>query len=658
LARAIRRGHFTDYRLNFKETAVAAAETLAFQAETKELLRLMIHSLYTEKDIFLRELISNASDALDRLRFESLTNNELLEGNDKFEIRIEVNKEDRTLTISDSGIGMSREEVVANIGTIAKSGTGELRRRLQEKGSAADVADLIGQFGVGFYSAFMVADKVKLTTRRAGSTEAIEWESEGSGTYSIRDTDKRDRGTSITLYLRPADHDNGIEDYTDDWRITSVVKKHSDFIAYPVILKKEIKEKDQETRWEDSTLNSMKPIWKRSPSEVTAEEYTEFYKHVSHDWTEPLKTIHFRAEGTFEYEALLYIPSKAPWDLYYVGSEMGLRLFARRVMIMEKCEDLLPHYLRFMRGVVDASDLPLNISRQRLQQDHHISRIRKRLTGKVLDTFKDLHDKESDKYLTLWTEFGRAIKEGVGADYDNRDKIVPLLLFASSNDPEKLTCVKDYVERMKSGQEQILYMTGESRVMIENSPHIEAAKAKGYEVLYMMDPVDELVLQHFTEFESKKLKSVGKGEIELGTEEEKQEAQKELKSKEEEFRPLIEFLQTKLADHVKQVRLSSRLTTSPACLVVDEHEYSPMLERALKKSGAGEAPEHKRVMELNPKHPLIERMKRRQAASADDSLLNNAAEVLLGLSLLAEGSELPDAARFNRATTEMLGQVM
>ena len=497
---------------------MAAAETLAFQAETKELLRLMIHSLYTEKDIFLRELISNASDALDRLRFESLTNNELLEGNDKFEIRIDVNKDDRTLTISDSGIGMTREEVVANIGTIARSGTGELRRRLQEKGSAADVAELIGQFGVGFYSAFMVSDKVKLVTRRAGSSEAVEWESEGSGTYSIRDAFKPERGTAITLYLRPADHENGIEDYTDDWRISSIVKKHSDFIAYPIILKKEKKEKDKETTWEDSTLNSMKPIWKRSPSDVTAEEYTEFYKHVSHDWNEPLKTIHFRAEGTFEYEALLYLPSKAPWDLYYVGAEMGLRLFARRVMIMEKCEDLLPHYLRFVRGVVDASDLPLNISRQRLQQDHHISRIKKRLTGKVLDTFKELHDKENDKYLTLWTEFGRAIKEGVGSDYDNRDKIVPLLLFQSSNDPEKLTSVKDYVARMKPDQEQILYMTGESRGMIENSPHLEAVKAKGYEVLYMTDPVDELVLQHFTEFEGKKLKSAGKGDIALGTE--------------------------------------------------------------------------------------------------------------------------------------------
>ncbi|HVW85670.1 MAG TPA: molecular chaperone HtpG [Bryobacteraceae bacterium] len=626
----------------------ATTETLAFQAETKELLRLMIHSLYTDKDIFLRELISNASDALDRLRFESLTNHELLEGNDKFEIRLEADKTARTLTISDSGVGMSREEVIAHIGTIAKSGTGELRKRLQEKGSAADVAELIGQFGVGFYSAFMVADRVKLVTKRAGSSTAVQWESDGSGTYSISEVEKPERGTAITLFLKPVDPDSGIEDYTDDWRLSSIVKKHSDFIGYPIVTKDEKEER---------TLNSMKPIWKRSPSDVKPEEYNEFYKHVSHDWTEPLKTIHFRAEGTFEYEALLYIPAKAPWDLYYMNAEMGLRLFARRVMIMEKCEDLLPRYLRFIRGVVDASDLPLNISRQRLQQDHHIARMRKRLTTKVLDTFKDLFDKEHDEYVKFWNEFGRAIKEGVSSDFENKDKIVPLLLFQSSNDPEKLTSLRDYVSRMKPEQEEIFYLTGESRALIENSPHLEAVKEKGYEVLFMTEPVDELVLQYVTEFEGKKLKSVGKGDIQLGTEKEKEEARKELDEKKEEFRPLIEFLEKQLDQQVKQVRLSSRLTNSPACLVVEDHDYSPMLERALGKA-QGDAPKQKRVLELNPKHPLISRMRERQSSAPDDPLLGNAAEVLVGLALLSEGSELPDPARFNRAATDVLGRVV
>ncbi|MEO8131621.1 MAG: molecular chaperone HtpG, partial [Bryobacteraceae bacterium] len=610
-----------------------ATETLPFQAETKELLHLMIHSLYTDKDIFLRELISNASDALDRLRFESITNNEILEGNDKFEIRLEADPKAKTLTISDSGIGMTREEVVSNLGTIARSGTGELRR-LAEKGAAADLPELIGQFGVGFYSAFMVADKVTVLTRKAGAAGAIEWESDGTGTYSIREAEKAERGTTITLHMKPADKDSGIEDYTDSWRISSIVKKHSDFIAYPILLKKEPdpKETPEDAPAAETPLNSMNPIWKRSPADVKPEQYNEFYKHISHDWTDPMKTIHFRAEGTFEYEALLYIPSRAPSDLYYVGAEAGLRLFAKRVMIMEKCEDLLPHYLRFIRGVVDASDLPLNISRQRLQQDIHIQRVRKRLTTKVLESFKELFEKEPDQYLTVWNEFGRAIKEGVGSDFENQSKLTPLLLYASSHDAEKLTSLKDYVGRMKPDQEQIYYLTGDSRKMIENSPHLEGLKAKDYEVLYMVDPVDELLVQHLQEFEGKKLKSVGKGTLELGTAEEKAEAEKELKSKEDEFKPLMEFLQKELGENVKQVRLSSRLTSSPACLVVEEYDYSPMLERVLQKN-KGDFPKQKRVMELNPKHPLILRLQQRQAAAADDPLLANAAEVLLGLAL-------------------------
>ena len=619
----------------------SAPETLEFQAETKALLRLVTHSLYTDKDIFLRELISNASDALDRLRFESLTSSDLLGGDNRFEIRLTVDRDARTLTISDSGIGMSRDEVIANIGTIAKSGTSQLRKILNEKGSAAEAAELIGQFGVGFYSAFMVADRVKLVTKKAGTQTAVEWESEGDGSYTIGEADKPERGTSITLHLKTADPENGLQDYTATWRLSSIVKKHSDFITYPILLKKD------EDKPEGSTLNSTKPLWKRSPAEVKAEEYADFYKHISNDMTEPLKTIHFRAEGTFEYEALLYIPSKAPFDLYYAGSKGGLRLYAKKVMIMEEYDELLPHYLRFIRGVVDAADLPLNVSRQRLQQDHHTARVRKRLTVKVIDALTELLEKDHDKYLSLWKEFGRALKEGVASDYDNRSKLVPLLLFPSSNDPEKLTNLKDYRSRMPEGQDQIFYLTGESRSVVENSPHLEAVRAKGYEVLYMVEPIDELVLEHIHEFEGKKFKSAGKGSIDLGTDEEKAA----IEGKQEQFKPLIEFLGKTLEEHVKQVRLSARLTSSPACLVVEEHEMSPMLDRLMRSHGGG--PKVKRVMELNPTHELISRMQERLAANTDEAFLKSAADFLFGMALLSEGSELADPVRFNQAAAEV-----
>ena len=638
----------------------ASAEILNFQTETKELLHLMIHSLYTRKDIFLRELISNASDALDHLRFEAITHPELLEGDDRFEIRLDVDRSARTLTISDTGIGMSRAEVIANIGTIAKSGTRELRSKIRETGSAEKVAELIGQFGVGFYSAFMVADRVKLVTRRAGESEATQWESIGAGTYTIQGAEKPSRGTAITLYLRQPDPENGIDDYADDWRLSRVVKEHSDFISYPIITKRERSKADKDSKEvisEDITLNSMKPIWKRTPAEVKLEEYTEFYKHVSHDWTDPLKAIHFRAEGAFEYDALLYVPSKAPFDLYYATSEAGLRLFAKRVMIMDKCEDLLPHYLRFIRGVVDAADLPLNISRQRLQQDHHVPLIRKRLTRKILDTFQELFDKQYGQYLVLWREFGRAIKEGVAADFENKDKLLPLLLFQSSADSEKLTTLKDYIDRMKADQEQIFYLTGESRSVLENSPHLEAIRDREYEVLYLVDAVDELVLGYVTEFAGKKLKSAAKGAIGLGSSKEKEEAEKKIKEQQEDFKPLIEYLQKKLEEHVKEVRLSLRLTTSPACLVVEEHDQSPMLERMLKRGETGGS-RQKRILELNPRHPLISRMHQRYALAADDLLVADAAEVLFGLALLQEGSPLVDPVRFNRAATGVLGRVV
>jgi molecular chaperone HtpG len=617
-------------------------EVRSFETESKDLLQLMIHSLYTRKDIFLRELISNASDALERLRFESLSNAEILEGNDKFEIRLEADPAARTLTIRDTGIGMSREEVISHIGTIAKSGTAEMRRRLRESGNTAELVESIGQFGVGFYSAFMVAERVRLVTRRAGETAATEWESTGEGTYSIKPAEKDSRGTDIILYLRKPDPDNGIEDYAQFWQLSKLVKQHSDFIAYPILARRDEKSEEQ-------TLNSMKPIWKRSPSEVTAEEYNEFYKHIAHDWTEPLRHVHFKAEGTFEYDALLYVPAHAPHDLFHAQTEAGMRLFAKRVMIVEKCEDLLPHYFRFIRGVVDAADLPLNISRQRLQQDHHITAIRKRLTRKLLDSLQDLLDKEPEQYLKVWHEFGRAMKEGVPTDFENKDRVVNLLLFASSHDAEKLTTLKEYVARMQESQKEIYYLSGPSRAVIENSPHLEALKARGYEVLYMTDPIDEWALASLTEFEGKPMKSAGKGEIELDENQEQAEMQRKA------FEPLTQYLRNRLQDDVKEVRISQRLTSSPVCLIVDEDAPSPMLEQLLQRTS--KAPRQKRILELNPKHPVIARLQHRLSEDPNDPVLPEMADMLHGLALLVEGSPVPDTARFHNAALGLLGRM-
>jgi molecular chaperone HtpG len=506
------------------------------------------------------------------------------------------------------------------------------------------VALLIAVFPANLYMAMHPAE--------AGALSA------GDGSYSIRDYDQAQRGTSLTLYLKSPDSDNGIPDFTDQWRLSAIVKKHSDFITYPGILKRERQNSDdrKEITIEDSTINSMKPLWKRAASEVTTEEYVEFYKHIANDLTDPLRTIHFRADGTFEYDALLYVPSTAPYDLYHFGTKRGLRLYAKRVMIMEQCGDLLPEYLRFIQGVVDAADLPLNISRQRLQQDHHIGRMRKRLTTKVLDLFTEIREKDRDQYVRIWKEFGRAIKEGVSSDYDNKDRLAPLLLFQSSHDREELTALKDYVQRMKPDQDQIFYLTGESRAVIENSPHLEALQEKGYEVLYMTEGVDELVLQHLFEFEGKKLKSAGKGAIELGTEREKEEARQGLEHQQEEFKALIDFLQKTLGEQIKQVRLSARLTASPVCLVVEEHEFSPALERALSRGRTGAR--MKRIMELNPKHDLICRMRARLALNSEDPVLASAAEVLLGHALLSEGSPIRDAVRYSRAAAEVLSQAI
>jgi molecular chaperone HtpG len=643
---------------------MAKAEEHRFQAETRRLLDLMIHSLYTNKEIFLRELISNASDALDRLRFEALTDPTLLEVNDRYEIRLETDKETRTLSVSDTGIGMSRDEVIANIGTIAKSGTDESRKGLETTPTAQMAAELIGRFGVGFYSSFMVADKVVLTTRKAGETTATRWESAADGTYLLSETERDRRGTTVTLYLKPADSELGVEDFTDQWALSRVVRKYSDFVTYPIIgkyIREETgndgglaQEPNPTIVIEDKILNSMKPLWSRPQSEVSESEYADFYRHISNDWTPPFKTVTLKAEGKIEYQALLFIPAQAPYDLFYHGHQGGLRLYAKRVMVMENCEELLPGYLRFVKGVVDSADLPLNISRQMLQQDRHITQIRKWLTKKVLDLLSELFEKDYDNFLKFWGQFGRALKEGVSSDYENKERILSLLLFDSSADPEKLTTLKNYVERMKGGQEEIYYLTGESRGVVENSPHLEAFKEKGYEVLYLTEPVDELLAQSLWDYEGKKLKSAGRGALELGAnQEEREKAQAELKKKEEEAAELFVSMQKTLDQHVKQVRLSNRLVTSPACLVGAEMDYSPQMERLLQK-GKGGGPKQRRILELNPNHEIFVKLQERFQQSKEGKAIGEYAELLLGYALLAEGSEIPEPTKFNRLVVELM----
>ena len=642
----------------------ATVETFPFQAETRQLLDIMIHSLYSQKEIFLRELISNASDAVDKVRFEAITQPELLAGGEQLEIRLEPDKEARTLTIHDTGIGMSRAEVIAHIGTIAKSGTREMMARLRESKADDKVENLIGQFGVGFYSSFMVADKVTLVTRRAGEQTATYWESTGQGEYAIADAERPTRGTSITLHLKPVDTENGIEDFTDPWVIKRIVKRYSDFVRYPILLKEEHQDVERDadgkptgqtkTIVEDKTLNSMKPIWTLPTADVTEAEYTEFYQQISHDFQPPLANLPLKAEGRIEYQALLFVPAHAPFDFYYVGAKTGLQLYVRRIMVMDHCEELLPRYLRFVKGVVDSMDLPLSISREKMQQDRHISQMRRWLASRVLEKLDAMLLAERDKYVTFWQAFGPAIKEGIASDRENTDKLIALALFSTSDDPEKLTTLAEYVGRMKSGQEEIYYLTGESRAAVEHSPHLEAFREKGYEVLYLIDPIDELMAQSLTEFEGKKLHSIAKGTVELGTADEKQQAEQQLKEQQQAYASLFELLQKQLADQVKEVRLSSRLTTSPVCLVSDADDYSPQLERLLKRAMNEDLPKQLRIMELNPKHPILEKMHTRFENTPDDPLLKEYAELLLGYALLAEGSPLVDPVEFNKQLADLM----
>ena len=644
----------------------APVETLLFQTETKQLLDILIHALYSHKEIFLRELISNASDALDRVRLEALTDSQAMGRDEKLEICLDTDPVRRTLLVHDNGIGMSRDEVITNIGTVAKSGTRELMEKLKETRATEAIDALIGQFGVGFYSVFMVADEVTLITRRAGAEKATRWTSTGDGTYQLAEGSRFQHGTTITLQLKPVDKENGIDDFTDYGVLRSLVKRYSDFVAYPILAKetrtapevdpdgKPIPGKTQ-TVTEEKTLNSMKPIWTRPPADVKAEEYAEFYKHISHDWSDPLDRLLLKAEGRLDYQALLFFPSTAPFDLYYRDQTYGLQLYVRRVLIMDRCKDLLPIYLRFVKGVVDSADLPLNVSREMVQHDRHITQMRSWLTRKILDHLKQRREEDKDKFLSFWKEFGQVFKEGIHVDRENKDRIVELLLFQSSNDPEKLTSLAEYVERMKPDQSEIYYLTGESRTVVEDSPHLEALNAKGYEVLYLVDPVDELLTEAVTEYNGKKLKSVGRGTVELGTEEEKKQAEERLEEKKDEFGDLLRFLERVLEKWIKEARLSTRLTTSPVCLVGAEYDLSPHLERLLRRTqGEGAIGHLKRILELNPEHEILSKLCERFRYDPSDPELDDYAHLLLGYALLAEGSELTDPPRFNRAVSNLM----
>ncbi|MGH3819830.1 MAG: molecular chaperone HtpG, partial [Pseudonocardiaceae bacterium] len=619
-------------------------ETLEFEAEARQLLQLMVHSIYSHKDTFLRELISNASDALDKLRLETFRDKELEVDTSDLHIDIEVDKEQRTLTVRDNGIGMSRDEVVQLIGTIAKSGTVEFLNKMKASKDAVASRDLIGQFGVGFYSSFMVADKVTLLTRRAGESYATRWESNGEGTYTIESIDDAPQGTAVTLHLKPEDKEDNLFDYTDGWKIKEIVKRYSDFIAWPIKMAAEPVEKDGETVREVETINSMKALWARSRNEVEDSEYKEFYKHVSHDWNDPLEIISLKAEGTFEYQALLFIPSHAPFDLFMRDRKRGVQLYVKRVFIMDDCEALMPDYLRFVKGVVDAQDLSLNVSREMLQQDRQIQMMRRRLVKKVLSTVKDMMTDHVDRYKTFWTEFGRAVKEGLLGDIENRDAILDVASFSSTYHAEQLTTLREYVERMKEGQENIYYMTGESRLIIESSPHMEAFRAKGFEVLILDDSVDEMWVDSVREFDGKRLQSIAKGQVDLDTEEEKKTAETERDQQQKEFSALLAWMTTTLQENVKEVRLSSRLTTSPACIVGGAYDVTPTLEKMYRAMGQ-DVPHVKRILELNPTHQLVSALQKAHGERKDDPGTVEAAELLYGMALLAEGGELSDPSR-------------
>jgi molecular chaperone HtpG len=634
-------------------------QTHQFKTEVRQILNLIVNSLYSNQEIFLRELISNASDAIDKLRFKSQTEPEILGDDGEFKIKIRPDGIARILEVSDNGIGMTHDEVMENIGTIAKSGTAHFLEMLKQAQSAETLTpELIGQFGVGFYSAFMVADKITLTTRAAGATkdQAVRWESTGDGSFTIEPSERERRGTTVTLYLKKRDKE--APDYTDQWLIRRIVKQHSDYVAYPIVMDVEkelpipdnevIKDKDGkpigETKRrviEEETLNSRQAIWTQPKDEVSDQAHEEFFKHLAHDWNPPLTRLHFKMEGTTEYHALLYIPSKAPFDLFHAERKHGIQLYCKRVFIMDDCKELIPEYLRFVKGVVDAPDLNLNVSREILQQDRLVMNIRNNLVKKVLDLLSEM---PAEQYEKFYEQFGAVIKEGIHTDTNKRDKIAALARYKTTRSEDKWISLDDYVKRMQPDQKEIYYITGDDLNALINSPHLEQLKSKSYEVLLMADPVDEWAVQSLTEFDGKPLKSAEKGELAL---DKVDEAQKET------FNALFGFIKGQLESKVKEVKASARLTESVACLAGEEYDMSAYMEKLLKAAGQ-KPPEVKRVLELNMAHPVIAQIKTLFENDRGNASLKDYCHILYDLAVVAEGGKLENPARFSRLVAEMM----
>ncbi len=636
-------------------------ETHEFKTEVKQILNLIINSLYSNREIFLRELISNASDAIDRLRFRSQTEPDILGEDPEFKIKLFPNRDANTLVVRDNGIGMTYEEVMENIGTIAKSGTAAFMAALEEsKNQDVLTPEMIGQFGVGFYSSFIVADRVVVESRAAGQEKGVKWESSGDGAYAIEEIDKPDRGTTVTLFLKKVEEDE--EDFTEEWTLRDIVKRHSDFVRYPILMDAEttepipeaeqIKDPDgkpigETTRQvvKEETLNSMKAIWAKSKNEVTDEEYKEFYKHLGHDWNDPLAHLHLKLEGVTDYSSLLYIPSKAPFDLFDRERKHGIRLFCKRVFIMDDCRELMPEYLRFIKGVVDAPDLNLNVSREILQQDRLVRNIKKNLVKKVLELIKNL---DEEKFNTFTEEFGQVIKEGVHFDGENREKLAELIRYKTTKSEDKWVSLKAYVERMKPDQKEIYYITGENLTSLANSPHIEKLKDKDYEVLLMTDPVDEWVVQSLPEYEGKPFKSAEKGDLEID-EAEKPEA--------DEYTDLFGFIKTSLEEKIKEVKPSTHLKESVSCLSGDAYDMSAYMEKILKASGA-QAPEMKRVLEINTGHPVITKIKSLYDKDRNDPALKDYSDLLFDMAVIAEGGKIENPSRFNRIVGNLMNSAL